>query len=392
LHAVSVGETRAAETLLRALAILHPDAQILMTHMTPGGRDAARRVYGDLMRQGRLASVYLPYDVGFAVRRFLRTFEPSFGMLMETEIWPTLMAECAVVNLPVALVNARLSARSAARGMRLGSLMRNAAARIAVVVAQTPDDATRIAAFGGTDPVVAGNLKFDVPPSASMMALGRTWRDTTGSRRVVVLAATRESRGMSEEALLLDAWEARSARDPVLAGAMLVIVPRHSQRFDEVFRLMQSRAEKSGQRIARRSATPPRQSVDLWLGDSMGEMAAYYTLAHVAIIGGSLLPLGGQNLIEACACHCPVVLGPHTYNFEQVAEQAVQAGAAVRAADAEHAVELVAQLLAKPRKLEAQARLAQGFALDHAGATLRTLEALEPLRAQMDQRPSRVST
>jgi 3-deoxy-D-manno-octulosonic-acid transferase len=264
--------------------------------------------------------------------------------------------------------------------------MRNAAARISLVVAQTPDDAARIAAFGGTDPVVAGNLKFDVPPSASMMALGRTWRASNGTRRVVLFAATRESRGLSEEALLLDAWEARRARDPVLAGTMLVIVPRHAQRFDAVYRLMKARADKSGLSIARRSEAPARPTVDLWLGDSMGEMAAYYTLAHVAIIGGSFLPLGGQNLIEACACHCPVVLGPHTFNFEQVAEQAVQSGAALRAADAEDAVELVAQLLAKPRKLEAQALLAQGFALDHAGATLRTLEALEPLRSQIEQR------
>jgi 3-deoxy-D-manno-octulosonic-acid transferase len=179
----------------------------------------------------------------------------------------------------------------------------------------------------------------------------------------------------------------RRKRDPALARALMVVVPRHSQRFDEVADILRGIAKREGGlRFARRRDTPPGSGVDLWLGDSMGEMGAYYTFASVAVIGGSVLPLGGQNLIEACACHCPVVLGPHTFNFELAAEQAVKAGAALRATDAEHAIELVAQLLAKPNRLGKQARLAHGFALDHAGATLRTLEALEPLRAQLELR------
>jgi 3-deoxy-D-manno-octulosonic-acid transferase len=179
----------------------------------------------------------------------------------------------------------------------------------------------------------------------------------------------------------------RRKRDPALARALMVVVPRHSQRFDEVADILRGIAKREGGLgFARRRDTPPGSGVDLWLGDSMGEMGAYYTFASVAVIGGSVLPLGGQNLIEACACHCPVVLGPHTFNFELAAEQAVKAGAALRATDAEHAIELVAQLLAKPNRLGKQARLAHGFALDHAGATLRTLEALEPLRAQLELR------
>ncbi|HEU4622331.1 MAG TPA: glycosyltransferase N-terminal domain-containing protein, partial [Burkholderiaceae bacterium] len=198
LHAVSVGETRAISPLVHALATAHPNASFLLTHMTPGGRQAARQAYADLIADGRLISVYLPYDLPFAMRRFLRRFEPTFGLLMETEIWPTLLAECESARVPVALVNARLSMRSARRGTRFNALFSAAARRLACVVAQTEADAERLRAFEAPNVVVAGNLKFDVAIDSALLERGREWRRAAGDARpVVLLASTREAQGES---------------------------------------------------------------------------------------------------------------------------------------------------------------------------------------------------
>lgn len=357
IHAVSVGETRAAEPLLRALRAQYPRHTLLLTGMTPTGREAGRQVYGDAVLQ-----VYLPYDYPGAVGRFLRHFQPQVGILMETEIWPNLLAACQQRQLPVFLANARLSERSARGYARFGWLARPAFASLTGAAAQTTEDARRLAQLGVGTVKVCGNLKFDVMLPEEKLALGREWRAAIGHRPVFLAASTREG----EEALVLDAW-----RRAALDDGLLVLVPRHPQRFDEVAALLAA----EGWRFTRRSEALPTPDCQVWLGDSMGEMAAYYTLARLAFVGGSLLPLGGQNLIEASACGCPVLVGPHTFNFAQATQDAIGCGAA-------GLVENVAQLAGAIHALFGErheqrlhmAAAALDFAAAHGGATVRTLE------------------
>ncbi len=365
VHAVSVGETRAAQPLIEALQARWPQRPILLTCMTPTGRAAGASVYGSQVRQ-----VYLPYDMPGAVNRFLKHFSPAFGVLMETEIWPNLLAACQLRQLPVVLANARLSARSARGYQRFAWLVRPAFAALAGAAAQSTADAARLQALGLSAVDVCGNLKFDVAPPEDQRELGRQWRAALGGRPVWLAASTREG----EEALIIAAWQTMAAKD-----ALLVIVPRHPQRFAEVATLLRD----AGLSFTRRSAGLPLLADEVWLGDSMGEMAAYYAMADLAYIGGSLLPLGGQNLIEAAACGCPVLLGPHTFNFSQASEDAIAIGAAKRVADATALLQAVDALLVDKTSRMAMQQAATAFAAAHRGATQRSVEfiARQVLRA-----------
>jgi 3-deoxy-D-manno-octulosonic-acid transferase len=357
VHAVSVGETRAAQPLIEALRQHWPERPILLTGMTPTGRDTARQLYGD-----NVTIAYLPYDQNPAVDRFFGHFFPAFGILMETEIWPNLLAGARRHRVPLLLANGRLSARSAGGYQRFGALARPAFAALGGVAAQTAEDARRFEELGATDVEVCGNLKFDVAPPAALLALGRQWRETVGKRPVWLAASTREG----EEPLILEAL-----RQAALVDALLVIVPRHPQRFDEVAALIRH----SGLGMARRSDGLPETGTQVWLGNSMGELAAYYAMADLAFIGGSLLPFGGQNLIEACACGCPVLVGPHTFNFTKATEDAIAAGAALRVSDATELGECVRRLLQEnPESLAAMRQATAAFAAAHRGATERVLE------------------
>ena len=362
VHAVSVGETRAAEPLVEALRSTWPGYRILLTGMTPTGREAGREVYGDQVIQA-----YLPYDYPDAVDRFFRHFSPAFGVLMETEIWPNLLAAAKRKRVPVVLANARLSERSARGYGKVAALARPAFSALSAVAAQTPGDARRIAALGALDVSVCGNLKFDVTPAPEKMALGRAWREALGTRPAWLAASTREG----EEALVLEAWREIAAAG-VLPVPLLILVPRHPQRFPEVAALL----ARNGIDFVRRSDGLPGSDTQVWLGDSMGEMAAYYTLADIAFIGGSLLPLGGQNLIEAAACGCPVVVGPHTLNFQRATEDAIAAGAASRVADPAGLAAAIGEAFAKVAELAAMRNAAGRFAAAHRGATERTVAVI----------------
>jgi 3-deoxy-D-manno-octulosonic-acid transferase len=363
IHAVSLGETRAAAPLVARLARERPHATILLTHMTATGREAGRTLYGD-----RVVQAWLPYDVPFAVAAFLARFAPRAGFLMETELWPNLMAACARAGIPVFLVNARLSARSL-RGYRsVPSLTEPMFASLAGVAAQTAADAARLAAVGARDVAVTGNLKFDaeVPPAA--LALAHSLRERFGAARpVFVAASTREG----EEALLLDAI----ARGRLPPATLTVVVPRHPQRFDAVASLLRER----GLDFVRRSGDAPvTATTSVVLGDSLGELSAYYAAADVAFVGGSLLPLGGQNLIEAIAVGTPTLVGPHTFNFAEAANAAVAAGAALRVADADALVVEVAALLADRARRERMRAAALAFHAAHRGAAERLWQWLAP--------------
>ena len=357
VHAVSLGETRAAAALIGALRIERPDMKLLLTHGTATGREAGTA----LLREGD-AQVWLPYDTPSATRRFIARFRPVVGVLMETEVWPNLLHAARQAGVPIVLANARLSARSLRRGHQLAALMRPAAQRITLALAQTEADAQRLREAGAPQVEVSGNLKFDMTPDPALLALGRRWRAALG-RDLLLAASTRDG----EEAMLLAAWARTAAPRP-----LLLIVPRHPQRFDAVAAMVRS----AGLTLGRRSewgdvpSTDALQA-DAWLGDSMREMALYYAVAQAALLGGSFAPLGGQNLIEAAACGCPVVMGPHTFNFAEASELAIQAGAALRVADMDAGLATALDLLASPQRCAQASARALAFAAQHQGAAQR---------------------
>jgi 3-deoxy-D-manno-octulosonic-acid transferase len=395
LHAVSVGETRATQQLVTRLRAAYPDHHILLTHTTPTGRAAGEQLYGD-----DVLRVYLPYDYSFAVRRFLNHFRPQLGILMETEIWFNLIHACHENGLPLLLLNARMSEKSARGYARFAALTRNALGELAAVAAQTDEDAQRLVRLGARDVSVMGNLKFDIEPPPAMLELGKRLRAQFGAERKVFLAASTRD---GEEALLLDAifphatvgaqlrW-AIAHKSPSEAGLLhrsndvgidnvqiemndplLIIVPRHPQRFDEVARLLEQR----GIVYQRRSATcPVAAETQVVLGDSMGEMFAYYAASDLAFIGGSLLPFGGQNLIESCAAGAPVLIGPHTYNFAEATRLAIAAGATIQVTDVNELVKEVRRLMSDTAALAAMRQQCGGFVALNRGATEKSLRII----------------
>ena len=373
VHAVSLGETRAAAALIDALRVERPGMRLLLTHGTATGREAGR----DLLRDGD-RQTWLPFDTPGAVRRFFAQYRPAVGVLMETEVWPNLLLAAREHGVPMVLANARLSVRSAARsflrGARLTPLLRPAIDSLALVLAQTADDAQRIRAAGAREVEVSGNLKFDLTPDAAQLAQGAAWRAALG-RDVVLAAITREG----EEALLLAAW----GRSPV-PDALLLIVPRHPQRFDEVASLVAAANLTLARRSAWQDMPPPEaMQAQVWLGDSMREMALYYASARLALLGGSFAPLGGHNLIEAAACGCPLLMGPSTFNFKQAAELSLAAGASLRVADMDAGVAEVNRLLRDPARLAQLSARALEFAAAHRGAALRMARRIAPLIRSM---------
>jgi 3-deoxy-D-manno-octulosonic-acid transferase len=362
LHAVSVGETRAAQPLLAALRERFPAHRILLTHMTPTGRATSEALFGDSVER-----IYLPYDTPWAMHGFLRHYRPRFGLIMETELWPNLIAACRETGVPLWLVNARLSERSARRYATVPALTREALQGLAAIGAQTDADAARLAALGATRVTVTGNVKFDIAAPAQQLELGRELRARCGDRPVWLAASTREG----EEALILDAWKKVGADDT----ALLLIVPRHPQRFDEVARLVAGH----GFTLQRRSENAAIDAATgVLLGDSMGEMFAYYAAADLAFIGGSLLDFGSQNLIEAAACGTPILIGPSTRNFAEAAREAIACGAAHAIVDADNLVTRVKALLSDDQARRRMGDAGRAFAARHRGATARTLALITP--------------
>lgn len=363
LHAVSVGETRAMQSLVTRLHANYPGHQILFTHTTPTGRAASAQLYGSSVLR-----VYLPYDYPFAVNGFLRHFRPQLGILMETEIWFNLIHACHKNETPLLLLNARMSEKSALGYARFARLTRNALGKLSAVAAQTADDAARLTSLGAKNVSVIGNLKFDIDPPPAMLELGRQLREQFGtSRRIFLAASTREG----EEILLLD-----TLQDIHVPDMLLVIVPRHPQRFNEVSNLISTR----GIAFQSRSGNSPVQKeTRIVLGDSMGEMFAYYAAADLAFIGGSLMPYGGQNLIEACAVGTPVIVGPHMYNFAEATQLAMSVGAAVQITNTTELAAEVQRLLQDHALLHDMHRHCAEFIGSNRGATEKSLQLVERL-------------
>ena len=405
IHAVSLGETRAAGLLIERLRARRPDICLLLTHGTATGRAEGAR----LLRAGDV-QVWLPWDTPGAVQRFLAYFRPRIGILMETEVWPNLSAGCQRNGVPLVLANARLSEKSQRKAQRLAWLSRPAYGALAGVWAQTDADAARLIAVGANVAGVFGNIKFDAPPDAMQWAQGRRWRGAwrnSTRRPVVIFASSRDGEeadflknleqfknfasveyaSIAMKSGVLESTAVQSSDPPV----QWLVVPRHPQRVDEVAALI----ERQGWRVSRRSTWregPPEEPISsavdptdaaathaddtIWLGDSLGEMSLYYGLSDAALLGGSFEPLGGQNLIEAAACGCPVIMGPHTFNFAQASELAQAAGAAIRAADMAQAVAAAVRLVRDDAALLAARNACEVFLKPHRGAADQLADAI----------------
>ena len=387
LHCVSVGETHAASPLVKLLQNELPDHQILLTHTTPTGRQASEQLFGDTVKR-----VYLPYDAPFAVEKFLDHFKPILGVLMETELWFNLIHQCREKRVPLMLLNARLSDRSARGYAKLGNLTKQGLRNLATIAAQTHEDAERFQGLGGRGIQIMGNLKFDVTAPDEALANGLKLRAKLNARErpVFVAASTRAQGAADEESLILEAVARAN-----IPNLLTIIVPRHPQRFDTVEAML----VQSGYSYIRRSnmnkpvpssksseptkpnvtvISSPSKPIEFVLGDTMGEMFSYLAAGDVAFIGGSLLPLGGQNLIEAAAMGKPVLIGPHTYNFAQISSLAVDSGAAIRVKDVNDLAEALEALFANPVRLKNMSGAAYHFSSKNRGATQRCFDLMEP--------------
>ncbi|MGE8616802.1 MAG: 3-deoxy-D-manno-octulosonic acid transferase [Achromobacter spanius] len=369
MHAVSLGETRAAQPLLQAL--LDRGLPVLLTHMTATGRAEGQRLFADAISRGQLRQAWLPYDFPGATRRFMRGYQPRCGLLIEREIWPNLLAAARQAGVPMALVSARYSASSLRQAKRMGTVMREALGGLDLVLAQTAEDAGRLEQAGAPTPVVTGNLKFDLVLPPAQVQAGREWRARIG-RPVIAIASTREG----EDAPFIDAIKrAGNGSGHPIDAPLFLLIPRHPQRFDDAARLL----SEAGVPYVRRSAGgDPAPETRVLLGDSLGEMAFYYAASDVAVVAGSFAPLGGQNLIEACAAGVPVIVGPHTFNFQQAAEDAIAAGAAARKADPAQAIDAALAMLKDEARCQEASHAARAWFELHAGATRRTMDALAP--------------
>jgi 3-deoxy-D-manno-octulosonic-acid transferase len=394
VHAVSLGETRAAAILVAKLRYLMPGMRLLLTHGTATGRTE-----GAALLQAGDVQAWLPWDTLGATQRFIAHFKPAMGIVMETEVWPNLCAAAHSAGVPLVLANARLNASSERSALRLAWLARPAYASFAQVWAQTPGDAQRLTAVGAQNVSVQGNLKFDASAAVQQVQQGRAWR-TASARPVVMLASSRDG----EETLFLE--QIRAVNQSNIAGAAInnaapeqtlhasqaagqtaapsapvqwMIVPRHPQRFDAVAQLV----TQAGFTVSRRSQwQAPPQHADVWLGDSLGEMALYYGLADVALLGGSFAPLGGQNLIEAIAATCPIVMGPHTFNFADAAATALEQGAALRVHDMAQGLQVAVALATDTARRAAMGAAGEQWLSTSRGAAQRMAQEVADMLAQ----------
>ena len=366
VHCVSVGETRAAEPLVKILLKKYPQHQILITHTTPTGRATSEQLFPEQLQSEQVLRVYLPYDVPFAVHGFLSHFKPQLGMLMETELWFNLIQACHTQHVPLVLLNARLSAKSANGYAKLGQLVTRGLQNLKLIATQSVEDETRFKLLGAENTVVTGNLKFDVSAPENSQAEGEALRELLGkSRPVLIAASTREG----EEEIILAAVEG--------LDLLTVLVPRHPQRFDEVEVLLTT--SKIKYQLRTELNAPIDAKTQVVLGNTMGELFTYYAAGDFAFIGGSLLKFGGQNLIEAASMGKPILIGKYTYNFAEATKGAVKMGAATQVKDVDDLRNKIKFLMAQPSKRAQMSKAALDFSKASTGATHRVLKAIEGL-------------
>ncbi|NJN46122.1 MAG: 3-deoxy-D-manno-octulosonic acid transferase [Candidatus Competibacteraceae bacterium] len=363
IHAVSVGEVRAALPLINALQQRYPTCKVLVTTTTPTGSQQVRQALGD-----SVVHTYLPYDLPGAVGRFLSRVGPRLALIMETEMWPNLYHRCATAGIPLIIANARLSARSTSRYLRLADFTRSVLAHTTLIAAQSELDAERFSALGAPRVRVMDNLKYDLSLPTELPAQGRVLRQSLGISRPVLVAASTHS-GEDEQVL-----DAVLAAQQCLPDLLLVLVPRHPERFDTVANLCQQRGLSVVRRSLGQSCTP---TTAVFLGDSMGELLLFYAAADIAFVGGSLVPHGGHNALEAALLGLPVLFGPHMFNFVEVSERLLAARAAWRVANAEELAAKVMQLMSDKPLRQAAGQRARAVVEENRGALANVLALID---------------
>jgi len=367
VHAVSVGEVNAAEPLIKALRRDYPNAPLVITTVTPTGTARVHQLFGD-----SVFHVYLPYDLPFAVRRFLQRTRPRLALIVETEIWPNLYFACRRRGIPLMIVNARLSERSLRGYLPMRGLVRSALRCVRQIAAQSRTDAARYRLLGA-DPqqlLVTGNMKFDMPIPHGAVAEGATMREHWGPRRPVWMAASTHE---GEEMAVLEAHLQVLQRLP---DALLLLAPRHPERF----RLVEHSVRSLGFAVGTRSAGGvPSPAQQVFVIDAMGQLMPFFAAAEVAFVGGSLVPIGGHNVLEPAALSTPVLVGPHTFNFEEITRSLIEQGGAERVADSEQLGHDVLQLLRDPDKRQRMGRAAQQVFERERGAVGRIMQLIDTL-------------
>lgn len=369
VHAVSVGEVRAALPLIRALLARYPDRPLLVTTTTLTGSRQVREALGDRVRH-----VYAPYDLPGAVARFLRNARPRLAIMMETELWPNLLRQCAVADIPVLIANARLSERSARGYARIHRLTTAMLRDITLIAAQAEADAERFRALGGPRVTVVGNLKYDLKLPDDLPERGRALRrELFGENRPVWIAASTHA---GEDEQILEAFAQLRTHWP---GLLLLLTPRHPERFDSVATLCQRRGFNM---VRRGNRLPCGSETAVFLGDSMGELLLFYAAADVAFVGGSLVPTGGHNVLEPALLGLPVLFGPHMFNFTEAGARLQEVEAAWRIADAAALATTVDRLLSNPELRRNAGQRGRAVVERHRGALGALMERIEALLNQ----------
>lgn len=369
IHAVSVGETNAARPLLEAMLRAWPECDVLLTHMTPTGRDAGEKLVE--LSPGRIHQCYLPYDAPYAVEKFFRQTRPTLGVIMETEVWPNLMREASRLEIPMVLANARESEKSRVQAQRVIELMAPAFGVFSAVLAQSQEDKVRLESLGAKNVTVTGSLKFDIRPDASQVAAAADWRARL-SRPVLFIASTREGEEMRFAKALAE-------RRELCRRSLVLLVPRHPQRFGDAKMTLEAEGFKVCLRSEIRNPEDIPCDADVLLGDSMGEMSFYCALASMTAMGGSFENFGSQNVIEPAMAGSPVVVGPSIFNFDKIIRDGLAAGAMVQVQTPAEALDVFERWLNDPAACGCAAEAARQFAQTYAGATGRMMAILEGL-------------
>ncbi len=367
VHAVSVGETVAIAPLVRWLLVRYPQHRILVTNMTPTGAEQVRTLFGDRVEQR-----FCPWDLPLALKAFLRRTQPELCIIVETELWPNMVAQCARAGVPVLLANARLSERSARGYRKFSVLARPMLQRLSLIAAQNPADAERFVALGmpAERVEVTGSIKFDLQPDADKVQAGRALRQQLGADRPVLIAA---STHQGEDEILLEAWQQLKATHPEL---VLILVPRHPERFADVARLCRRYSERL---VCRSSGKQADTQTELLLGDTMGELMLFYAAADIAFVGGSFSGTGGHNPLEPAALGLPVMMGPDCFNFQAITDALCDAGGLVRVEDAAGLRAQLSVWLGEAGQRRAAGAQGADFVAANRGALARLQQAVERL-------------
>jgi 3-deoxy-D-manno-octulosonic-acid transferase len=365
IHAVSVGESIAAIPLIKALQQRYPQLPVIVTNETIGGADRIRVSLGN-----RVTQLYSPYDLPLVLKKYFNILKPRLLILMETELWPNLLAVCRKNKVPVIVANARLSERSAKGYRRILSVTQSMLSGIDLVIAQSQADANRFIALGlAPDRIhVTGSIKFDLELSPQLPERARQLRETWGQERLIWIAASTHE---GEEEQILEAFAQVRKR---LANVLLVSVPRH---VDRVFRL-QNLYQSHGYQVVRRSQNKTcNKDTDIFIGDTMGELLSFYAASDLAFVGGSLVARGGQNPLEPAAVGLPLLTGPYTFNFELITEQLKQRGVEIQVNNAKELAEQVIALLSDPQRRREIGEDAKKFVEENKGSLVKHLALIE---------------